>query len=79
MNSTEPIEGLDPCLDEIEAESLGLLPLEPGAYLHVSDPNATHLVIVIVGVPQSRAAVIFWIKKNRHRDNHGDGFLRHSF
>jgi hypothetical protein len=56
LNSTEPIEGLDPCLDEIEAESLGLLPLEPGAYLHVSDPNATE--ILIVGVPQAGAAVL---------------------
>ena len=56
MNSSEAIEGLDLFLDEIEAESIGWIPLEPGAYLHVSDPNATE--IVIVGVPQAGAAVL---------------------
>ena len=56
MNSTEAIDGLDLFLDEIEAESIGWIPLEPGAYLHVSDPNATE--IVIVGVPQTGAAVL---------------------
>ena len=56
MNSTEAIDGLDLFLDEIEAESIGWIPLEPGAYLHVSDPNATE--IVIVGVPQAGAAVL---------------------
>ena len=56
MNPTEAIDGLDLFLDEIEAESIGWIPLEPGAYLHVSDPNATE--IVIVGVPQAGAAVL---------------------
>ena len=56
MNPSEAIDGLDLFLDEIEAESIGWLPLEPGAYLHVSDPNATE--IVIVGVPQAGAAVL---------------------
>ena len=56
MNSAEAINGLDLFLDEIEAESIGWIPLEPGAYLHVSDPNATE--IVIVGVPQAGAAVL---------------------
>ena len=56
MNSSEAIDGLDLFLEEIEAESLGWIPLEPGAYLHVSDPNATE--IVIVGVPQAGAAVL---------------------
>ena len=56
MNSAEAINGLDLYLDEIEAESIGWIPLEPGAYLHVSDPNATE--IVIVGVPQAGAAVL---------------------
>ena len=57
MNSTEAIDGLDLFFDEIEAESIGWIPLEPGAYLHVSDPDATE--IVIVGVPQAGAAVLF--------------------
>ena len=56
MNSTEAIDGLDLFLEEIEGESIGWIPLEPGAYLHVSDPNATE--IVIVGVPQAGAAVL---------------------
>jgi hypothetical protein len=56
LSPTEAIDGLDLFLDEIEAESIGWMPLEPGAYLHVSDPNATE--IVIVGVPQAGAAVL---------------------
>jgi hypothetical protein len=56
LNSSEAIDGLDLFLEEIEAESIGWIPLEPGAYLHVSDPNATE--IVIVGVPQAGAAVL---------------------
>ena len=43
-------------LAEIEAESLGWLPLELGAYLHVSDENATE--VLVVGVPQAGAAVL---------------------
>ena len=43
-------------LAEIEAESLGWLPLELGAYLHVSDENATE--VLVVGVPQIGAAVL---------------------
>ena len=43
-------------LEQIQAESIGWMPLEPGAYLHVSDPDATE--IVIVGVPQAGAAVL---------------------
>ena len=40
----------------LEAESLGWLPLEPGAYLHVSDETATE--VLVVGVPQARAVVL---------------------
>lgn len=43
-------------LAEIEAESLGWQPLEPGAYLHVSDANATE--VLVVGLPQAGAAVL---------------------
>jgi len=43
-------------LEQIQAESIGWLPLEPGAYLHVSDPNATE--ILIVGVAQAGPAVL---------------------
>ena len=43
-------------LAEIEAESIGWLPLEEGAYLHVSDENATE--VLVVGVPQAGDAVL---------------------
>lgn len=43
-------------LAEIEAESLGWRPLEQGVYLHVSDTNATE--VLIVGVPEAGAAVL---------------------
>jgi hypothetical protein len=43
-------------LKEIEAESIGWQPLEPGAYLHVSDEEATE--VLVVGVPQAGAAVL---------------------
>ena len=36
---------------QIQAESLGWTPLEPGSYLHVGDPNAT--VVEVVGVPHA--------------------------
>lgn len=43
-------------LAEIEAESIGWQPLEPGAYLHVEDENATE--VLIVGIPQAGEAVL---------------------
>jgi hypothetical protein len=56
LSAIEPSDGLDDFLDEIEVESIGWIPLEPGAYFHLSDPDATE--IVIVGVPQAGAAVL---------------------
>ena len=43
-------------LHDIEAESIGWIPIEVGAYLHVSDDNATE--IMVVGVPQAGDAVL---------------------
>lgn len=40
-------------LAAIEAESIGWLPLEDGAYLHVSDPEEEEVVITVVGVPDA--------------------------
>jgi hypothetical protein len=40
----------------LEAESLGWTPLEPGVYLHVSDANATE--VLVVGVPEAGATVL---------------------
>ena len=46
-------------LQEIAAESIGWIPLEEGVYLHVSDENATE--VLVVGVPQAGAAVLLVI------------------
>ena len=43
-------------LAELEAESIGWQPLEPGAYLHVEDDQATE--VLVVGMPQAGAAVL---------------------
>ena len=43
-------------LAELETESMGWQPLEPGAYLHVEDENATE--VLIVGIPQAGDAVL---------------------
>ena len=43
-------------LEGVKAESLGWLPLDAGAYLHISDESA--IEVVITGVPQAGAAVL---------------------
>jgi hypothetical protein len=43
-------------LAQIQAESIGWIPLESGAYLHVSDENATK--VLVVGLPQVGDAVL---------------------
>jgi hypothetical protein len=43
-------------LAEIEAESMGWTPLEPGVYLHVSDANAAE--VLVVGMTQAGAALL---------------------
>ena len=43
-------------LVQIQAESIGWIPLDEGAYLHVSDEHATE--VLVVGVPQAGAAVL---------------------
>lgn len=41
-------------LAAIEAESIGWLPLEEGAYLHMGEPEA--LVITVTGLPDAGMA-----------------------
>ena len=41
---------------EIEAESICWIPMNDGAYLHVSDLNVTE--VLVVGVAQAGAAVL---------------------
>jgi hypothetical protein len=43
-------------LAEIEAECMGWTPLESGVYLHVSDVNATE--VLVVGVTQAERTVL---------------------
>ena len=43
-------------LAEIEAESIGWIPMEPGAYLHAEDDQAAG--VLVVGMPQAGAAVL---------------------
>lgn len=43
-------------LAEIEAESIGWMPLEPGYYLHAADPQAAE--VTVVGVPQLGTALL---------------------
>jgi hypothetical protein len=46
-------------LAQIQAESIGWIPLEEGVYLHVSDENATE--VLVVGVPQAGAVLLLVI------------------
>ena len=46
-------------LAQIQAESIGWMPLEEGVYLHIGDENATE--VLVVGLPQAGAAVLLII------------------
>ncbi len=46
-------------LAQIQAESIGWIPLEEGVYLHVSDENATE--VLVVGLPQAGVAAVLVI------------------
>jgi len=46
-------------LQEIAAESIGWIPLKEGVYLHVSDENATE--VLVVGLAQAGAALLLLI------------------
>jgi hypothetical protein len=43
-------------LESLKAESIGWLPLDACAYLHISDDSASE--VVITGVPQAGSAVL---------------------
>jgi hypothetical protein len=43
-------------LAAIEAEAIGWLPLNEGAYLHIGNPDEKELVISVVGVPDAGMA-----------------------
>jgi hypothetical protein len=56
MNKTQIDDDFLRELAEIEAESIGWIPLDDGAYLLVSDLNVTE--VLVVGVPQAGVAVL---------------------
>jgi len=43
-------------LAALEAESIGWLPLEDGAYLHVGKPDEDEVIITVVGVADAAMA-----------------------
>jgi hypothetical protein len=48
-------------LAAIEAESIGWIPLESGAYLHVSDETATEVRVVGLAHADMQASNVLWV------------------
>jgi hypothetical protein len=48
-------------LKEIQAESIGWLPLEEGVYLHEGDKNATEVLVVGLASADMQASNVLWV------------------
>jgi hypothetical protein len=48
-------------LAQIEAESIGWTPLEPGVYLHVSDATATEVLVVGLARAEMHSTNLLWV------------------
>jgi hypothetical protein len=48
-------------LAQIQAESIGWMPLEEGVYLHLSDENATEVLVVGVVPADMQTANLLWV------------------
>ena len=48
-------------LAQIQAESIGWIPLEEGVYLHVSDENATEVLIVGLARADMQSCNVLWM------------------
>ena len=48
-------------LTQLQAESIGWIPLESGAYLHVSDENATEVLVVGLASADMQTSNVFWV------------------
>ena len=48
-------------LAQIQAESIGWIPLEEGVYLHVSDENATEVLVVGLASVDMQASNVLWV------------------
>jgi hypothetical protein len=48
-------------LAEIESESIGWTPLEPGVYLHVSDESAAEVLVVGMASDVMQSSNLLWV------------------
>jgi hypothetical protein len=48
-------------LAQIQAESIGWIPLEDGVYLHVSDDNATEVLVVGLARADMQSSNVLWV------------------
>jgi hypothetical protein len=48
-------------LAEIEAESMGWTPLEPGVYLHISDESAAEVLVVGIASDVMQSSNLLWL------------------
>jgi hypothetical protein len=48
-------------LAEIQAESMGWIPFDEGVYLHVSDANATEVLVVGLVRADMQTANLLWL------------------
>jgi hypothetical protein len=48
-------------LAEIEAESIGWMPLDEAVYLHVSDANAAEVLVVGLARADMQTANLLWV------------------
>ena len=48
-------------LAQIQAESIGWIPLEDGVYIHVSDENATEVLVVGLVSADMQSANLLWL------------------
>ena len=48
-------------LAQIKAESIGWIPLEQGAYLHLGEPNATVIDVVGIAKEEMAGSNVLWL------------------
>ena len=48
-------------LAQIQAESIGWIPLEDGVYLHVRDDNATEVLVVGLARADMQSSNVLWV------------------
>ena len=48
-------------LAQIQAESIGWIPLDEGVYLHVADDNATDVLVVGMASADMQASNVLWV------------------